>query len=186
MGQIFVGLDVTGAISLGQNVVGQEVSGAELRGAGRHWGKIPGQNVDGQEVSGAGRRGADLRGAGRHWGRAISLRQSVEGQDVTGAKSMGQEVSGAEICGAGCRGDTRPARGSKLTLLSQRENARTVDGYHPSMGQDVTGAISLGQEVSGAGGSGAGSRESRTIGAMYMLTCERIERVNNRLDTRYR
>ena len=28
-----------------------------------------------------------------------------------------------------CRGDTRPARGSKLTLLSF---ARTVDGYHPS------------------------------------------------------
>ena len=27
-----------------------------------------------------------------------------------------------------CRGDTRPARGSKLTLL-----ARTVDGYHPSI-----------------------------------------------------
>ena len=27
-----------------------------------------------------------------------------------------------------CRGDTRPARGSKLTLLSKR----TVDGYHPS------------------------------------------------------
>ena len=30
-----------------------------------------------------------------------------------------------------CRGDTRPARGSKLTLLSKRF-ARTVDGYHPS------------------------------------------------------
>ena len=28
------------------------------------------------------------------------------------------------------------------------------------MGQDVVGAISLGQDVSGAGGSGAGSRES--------------------------
>ena len=32
-----------------------------------------------------------------------------------------------------CRGDTRPARGSKLTLLSKRF-ARTVDGYHPSRG----------------------------------------------------
>ena len=31
-----------------------------------------------------------------------------------------------------CRGDTRPARGSKLTLLSYRF-ARTVDGYHPSI-----------------------------------------------------
>ena len=31
-----------------------------------------------------------------------------------------------------CRGDTRPARGLKLTLLSQRGFARTVDGYHPS------------------------------------------------------
>ena len=34
-----------------------------------------------------------------------------------------------------CRGDTRPARGSKLTLLSKRLNARfarTVDGYNPS------------------------------------------------------
>ena len=30
-----------------------------------------------------------------------------------------------------CRGDTRPARGSKLTLFSKRF-ARTVDGYHPS------------------------------------------------------
>ena len=29
-----------------------------------------------------------------------------------------------------CRGDTRPARGSKLTFLSRF--ARTVDGYHPS------------------------------------------------------
>ena len=29
-----------------------------------------------------------------------------------------------------------------------------------SVGQEVTGAISLGQKVSGAGGSGAGSRES--------------------------
>ena len=28
------------------------------------------------------------------------------------------------------------------------------------VGQDVAGAISLGQEVGGAGGSGAGSRES--------------------------
>ena len=42
---------------------------------------------------------------------------------------------------APCRGDTRPARGSKLTLLSQRgENrfARTVDGYHPSIRAHVT------------------------------------------------
>ena len=33
-----------------------------------------------------------------------------------------------------CRGVTRPARGSKLTLLSLRFSrfARTVDGYHPS------------------------------------------------------
>ena len=36
----------------------------------------------------------------------------------------------------GCRGDTRPARGSKLTLLSQRF-ARTVDGYHPSIERDI-------------------------------------------------
>ena len=37
---------------------------------------------------------------------------------------------------ADCRGDTRPARGSKLTLLSRLRFslsfARTVDGYHPS------------------------------------------------------
>ena len=34
-----------------------------------------------------------------------------------------------------CRGDTQPARGSKLTLLSKREKrfVRTVDGYHPSI-----------------------------------------------------
>ena len=31
----------------------------------------------------------------------------------------------------GCRRDTRPARGSKLTLLSLL--ARTVDGYHPQL-----------------------------------------------------
>ena len=42
----------------GHGLLGQEVSGAELRGAGRHWGKIPG----------AERRGAERRGAGRHWG----------------------------------------------------------------------------------------------------------------------
>ena len=43
MGQNFVGQDVTGAKSLGQNV-GDRTSGrgAELRGAGRHWGNIPG------------------------------------------------------------------------------------------------------------------------------------------------
>ena len=75
-----------GTVSLRRSLLGQEVGGAELRGAGRHWGKIPGaerrgaerrgaelrgekslgQNVVGQEVSGAGRRGAELRGAGRH------------------------------------------------------------------------------------------------------------------------
>ena len=31
-----------------------------------------------------------------------------------------------------CRGDTRLARGSKLTLFSQRGFAKTVNGYHPS------------------------------------------------------
>ena len=31
----------------------------------------------------------------------------------------------------GCRGDTRPAPGSKLTLPASLP-ARTVDGYHPS------------------------------------------------------
>ena len=55
MGQNFVGLDVSGAKSLGQNV------GAERRGAGRHWGRTSlgqypwgsrsvGQEVLGQEV----------------------------------------------------------------------------------------------------------------------------------------
>ena len=47
----------------GHGLLGQEVSGAELRGAGRHWGKIPGA-----ERRGAERRGAERRGAGRHWG----------------------------------------------------------------------------------------------------------------------
>ena len=39
MGPKVVGQDVTGAISLGQNLVN---GGAGRRGAGRHWGKIPG------------------------------------------------------------------------------------------------------------------------------------------------
>ena len=39
--------------------------------------------------------------------------------------AWGQTKSGKAL--SQCRGDTRPARGSKLTLL-----ARTVDGYHPS------------------------------------------------------
>ena len=41
----------------GHGLLGQEVSGAELRGAGRHWGKIPGAErrgaVVGQDVTGA-------------------------------------------------------------------------------------------------------------------------------------
>ena len=54
-----MGLDVTGAKSLRQNVVGQEVSGAgrrgaELRGAGRHWGNFPGAERRGAGGSGAG------------------------------------------------------------------------------------------------------------------------------------
>ena len=64
MGQNFVGLDVTGAKSLGQNVVGQNFVGQDVTGA-----KSLGQYVVGQEVSGAGRRRAELRGAGRHWGK---------------------------------------------------------------------------------------------------------------------
>ena len=48
-GQDVVGQEVPGALSLGQEVLllGQDVSGArscgaEFRGAGRHWGNIPG------------------------------------------------------------------------------------------------------------------------------------------------
>ena len=49
----------------------------------------------------------------------------------------------ARALSLGCRGDTRPARGSKLTLLSQLLFARTVDGYHPS----ISGAFCLRQSA---------------------------------------
>ena len=48
VGPEFVGQDLTGAISLGQEVLGQDVSRArsscwaELRGERRHWGNISG------------------------------------------------------------------------------------------------------------------------------------------------
>ena len=74
VGQKFVGQDVTGAISLGQNVVGQDcrrsvgqvVVGHKFVGQDVTGAISLVQNVVGQKVSGAGRRGAELRGAGRY------------------------------------------------------------------------------------------------------------------------
>ena len=108
----------------GHGLLGQEVSGEELRGAGRHWGKIPGAERRGAERRGAGRHwgiipGAERRGAGGQWGRTswgrtswgrTSLGQNPWGRTSWGRRSVGQDVVGQNF-----------------------------------VGQDVTGAISLGQ-----------------------------------------
>ena len=67
-------------------LLGQEVCGAELRGAGRHWGKIPG----------AERRGAGGQWGRRSWGRTSWGRTSL-GQYPWGSRSVGQEVLGQEV-----------------------------------------------------------------------------------------
>ena len=50
--------------------------GQDVSGASRQWGP----KLVEQEVSGAGRRGAELRGAGRHWGKIPEAeRRGAEG-----------------------------------------------------------------------------------------------------------
>ena len=72
------------------------------------------------------------------------VEQDVVRQDVTGVISLGRTSWGKRLVGQNIVGQN-------------------------FVGQDVAWAISQGQEVSGAGGSGAGSRESTFLSMLIMI-----------------
>ena len=116
----------------GHGLLGQEVSGAELRGAGRHWGKIPGAERRGAERRGAGRHwgiipGAERRGAGGQWGRTswgrTSLGRTSLGQNPWGRTSWGRRSVGQDVVGQ--TNNETLSKGYSPRLAANRRSGKT-------------------------------------------------------------